>query len=230
MKTLTNQTYARAMTMLELLIVIAVLLSLAAILLPALAKAKVRSAKTSCVNNLRQVGFAFRIWQEDHNNKFPMTISVTNGGTLELIENGTVWRHFQVMSNELNTPRILICPQDVKRYKHSAAIWGGLPSPPSATVPFSGDVNTSYFISVDADSTNPTMFLAGDRNLTVKNIALKPGLHSLATNKVVGWTAEIHVNQGNVLMADASVKQFNSSGLQKALGETGVATNRLALP
>src|ERR1022692_1790605 len=151
-----------------------------------------------------------------------MSVSVTNGGTLELVESGAVWRHFLVMSNELNTPKILICPADSERQKYLASIWNGTPSAPRDTIAFTGDLNTSYFIGVDAADTKTTMFLAGDRNLTVKNVALKPGLHSLATGEMVGWTKELHVNQGNILMADASVQQFSTTTLHKAFENTGV--------
>jgi hypothetical protein len=177
---------------------------------------------------LKQIGLGFRIWQVDNNDKYPMSISVTNSGTMELVGSGTVWRHFQVMSNELNTPSILICPEDIERQKFKATIWTGTHS--SSNVPFTNDLNSSYFIGVDAADTNSNMFLAGDRNLAVKNVALKPGLHSLNTNEPVSWTKGIHVNQGNVLMADASVQQFSASGLRNALEHTGVVTNRLAIP
>jgi prepilin-type processing-associated H-X9-DG protein len=46
----------------------------------------------------------------------------------------------------------------------------------------------------------------------------------------VSWTAELHVNQGNVLMADGSVQSFNQKSLQEAMINTGFATNRLAVP
>ena len=218
------------MTLVEVLIVTAVVLALLAMYLPTLANRNTRSPRISCVNNLKQVGLAFRIWEADYKDQYPMSVSVTNGGTMELVESGTVWRHFQVMSNELNTPKILICPEDYERRSRSSSAWKSTSALRSDTIIFTGNTNTSYFIGVDAADTNPNMFLAGDRNLTVKNIALKPGLHSLATNEVVGWTAKLHVNQGNVLMADASVQQFTSAALPEALIKTGIATNRLALP
>jgi hypothetical protein len=90
----------------------------AAMLLPALAKAKARAQSISCVNNMKQLGLAFRIWASDNNDLFPFNVSNTKGGTLELCERGgdgydrSAYRHFQVMSNELNTPKILICPAD----------------------------------------------------------------------------------------------------------------------
>ena len=220
------------MTLLELLVVIAMLLLLIALLLPEFSRPsmKYRSAKISCVNNLKQVGLAFRIWQGDNNDKYPMQVSVTNGGTMELVESGTVWQHFLAMSNEINTPKILICPFDVERVKNTALVFGGPPLTPRDPMAFTGDTNTSYFIGVDAVDTNPTMFLGGDRNLAIKNVALPPGLHSLGTNAPVGWTRGLHENQGNILMDDASVQQFSTASLQKALEQTGVATNRLAIP
>ena len=220
----------RALTVVEVLVVIAVLMLVAALILPQLASTPQRSSRISCVNGLKQVGLAFRIWQGDNNDKFPMSVSLTNGGTMELVESGTVWRHFQAMSNELNTPKILFCPEDFDSQRSMATFWGGTQPMRSEDAPFLGDTNTSYFIGVDAVDTRPTMFLAGDRNLTVKNVALKPGLHSLGTNELVGWTRELHVNQGNILMADASVQQLSQPGLEKALHNTGTATNRLAVP
>lgn len=92
-----------------------------AVLLPALARAKERAQSISCQNNMKQIGLAFKIWAADHNGQFPFNVSTNGGGTLELcmpapngLDNNAVV-HLRVMSNELSTPRILVCPADKKQ-------------------------------------------------------------------------------------------------------------------
>src|SRR3974377_1288221 len=92
----------RALTLMEVLVIIAALVILAAVLLPALAAAKRKSSKINCVSNLKQIVIAFRIWEGDHDDKYPMFVSVTNGGAMELVATGNVTACFQVMSNELS--------------------------------------------------------------------------------------------------------------------------------
>src|SRR6185369_11481065 len=91
------------------------LLILPAMLLPALSKAKGRAQEINCSNNMKQIGLAFKVWAVDNNDQFPWACSVTNGGTRELAVRGADTIdpnpiHFEVLSNELFTPKILVCP------------------------------------------------------------------------------------------------------------------------
>jgi competence protein ComGC len=207
----------RAFTIAELLITVASLVLLIAIFLPALARAKARSARIGCANNLKQLGLAFRTWSLDNNGHFPMQVSVVNGGTVEVVVSGSVYPHFQVMSNELSTPKILVCPQDMKRsYATNFAI-------------DLSDTNLSYFLNMDATGGDGSSLLAGDRNITNRPAA-GSRLVPLTKADSIAWTKEIHSHQGFIAFGDGRVQSFSNRGVSSAIRVGAGATNWLAVP
>jgi prepilin-type processing-associated H-X9-DG protein len=207
-----------ALTLVEVLVVIAVLVVAVALILPVLAKANRKISKIGCVNDLKQVGIAFRLWEGDNNDKYPMEVSVKNGGAMELIVTGNVAACFQVMSNEVNTPKILLCPEDTRRVL--ATNWSTL-----------NNSNISYFVGLDVtNDTNLKMLLSGDDNFAIGGVPVKSGVLQLLVNTPVTWTKGRHKLYGNIGLADGSVQQLTTDGLRQALQQTGVATNRLAIP
>jgi hypothetical protein len=76
---------------------------LAGVTMPALAKAKSKAQTIACVSNLKQMGLAARMYAADHEGAFPPD--------------------FLTMTNELSTPRILICPADPARSGHTVQTW-----------------------------------------------------------------------------------------------------------
>ena len=232
------------MTLTEVLVVIVVLAVLAAVFLPAFLPPRRYSSIINCSSNLKQVGLAFRIWADDNNGKYPTEISVASGGTMELAATGDVAATFQIMSNELSIPKILICPAD-SNHVFAANFSTG----------FSAK-NISYFIGLDASTNSPQAFLCGDDNFEIGGVPVKSGLLELPANSPVSWTSGRHTTYkrhfwnevtsfGNVGLADGSVQQTTISSransvelstgtittsLTSLLQATGLATNRLAIP
>ena len=78
-----NPSSERGLTLLEVLAVMTVLALLAVVLIPATLKPVTRSNGMICVNNLKNIGLAFRIFSTDHGGQWPMDRSITNQGTRE---------------------------------------------------------------------------------------------------------------------------------------------------
>jgi len=221
----------KGFTLIELLVVICVV-AVVVVLLPALTQHQRQERDlSSCVNNLKQIGLAFRIWEGDNGDKYPMQVSVTNGGAMELAVAGDVAGIFRVMSNELSTPKILVCPQDTRRH---------------FATNFTTDLNhqtISYFVGLDTEDKYPQMILSGDDNLEVNGVRVRPGILNLLTNVPAEWTENErhgypqhwsfrnqHLRIGNIGLADGSVQENSVSIFNSALANTGTATNRLVFP
>jgi competence protein ComGC len=208
-----------AFSLKELLIVLAALVLLMGLFLPALAKAKAKRSKMSCAGVLRNVGLAFRVFATDNNDLFPVQLLTNAGGTLELIESGEVFRHFQVMSNELSTPKLLVCPVDGAQGRMEAARFD---------VGFT-DENISYFVGLDANETLPDSILSGDRNLEGGKYVGKR-IFQFTSNNIARWGTNLHVNRGNLVRGDGSVFEPRSADLPQVFDRSGILTNRLAIP
>lgn len=217
-------------TLFEAIIMSVILAVLIAVLMPALMASRKRGSHINCANSVKQIGLSFRQWAMDHSDKYPMQVSVKDGGTMDLVSSKAVYPHFQVMSNELNTPLLLICPGDSKA---AAALAQARGSNALSFDRFPTNFPISYFVGMDAQPDRPKILLSGDANLTVGGKPAKPGLLSLWTNSPIAWTKPLrpyHGDGGNILLADGQVHQVGNASLRQVLQESGVATNRLAMP
>ncbi len=208
-----------AMTALEVLVVVVCVVVLAALLLPILARPRRNVSGISCVSNLRQISIALKIWAEDNNNRYPMAVSMTNGGAMELIDAGNLIACLRCASNEMSTTKIFVCPDDPDRTL--ATNWNDL-----------NRLHVSYFLSADASNdTDWATVLSGDNNLAIGGKPAASGLVNVSSNAPISWFgARGGRDWGNLIYPDGSFEQGNSNVLQRAFQGTGLATNRIVVP
>jgi prepilin-type N-terminal cleavage/methylation domain-containing protein len=227
-----KQTQKKAFTLIELLVVIAIIAILAAMLLPALAAAKRKAQRISCVNNQKEVGLAFKIWEGDNSDRYPMAVPSAQGGAQEQMasngKNGVnqgLTNCFAVMSNELSTPKILACPSD-SLYTPATTFFQivGQQGPGGANT--NSISHISYFVGGDAADAYPQMILDGDRNIgstSVSGVGVSTNNFTSysfwsGANSYYAWTLnDLHLKAGNIGLADGSVSQVSVSGLQQAM-------------
>jgi prepilin-type N-terminal cleavage/methylation domain-containing protein/prepilin-type processing-associated H-X9-DG protein len=76
-----HRTFQKAFTLIELLVVIAIIAILAAMLLPALAKAKMKAQRIQCISNLKQFAVAWHMFNLDNDGKIPSAYPTYGGFT-----------------------------------------------------------------------------------------------------------------------------------------------------
>ncbi len=211
---------ARAFTLPELAIVLVVNGVLARLAIPAMARTRARSSRVKCVHNLKSVGLGLRVFATDSNGAWPWQVSTNQGGSREFLQDPSlVWPHFLALSNELSTPRIARCPNDLTGTQ--PAFWRDAKN----------NSAFSYFLGLDAREENPNTILGGDSNLALGGPRLRATLVTVRTNADLRFHNSRHENPpsgaGNILLGDGSVQAVTSARFREALFLPGDPTNSI---
>jgi hypothetical protein len=225
----TFKTVRAAFTRLELL---AVLLALGLWTLwawPVLAQTKPRSERLQCLGNLRLIGLAFQLWGNDHDDYVPWRVPQQEGGTLPAsgLKPGAAWYEFAWVSNQLQTPKILVCPSDTGTRRVAKDFSN---RPESGFLHSNYRANAvSYFVGLDVWPELARAVLSGDQNLRVDSVAntCSARVNNAATIRVLPaastlaeWTNSIHRSTGNLLLNDGQVWETDTLVMRQAM-QTG---------
>lgn len=211
-----------AFTRIELIVVILVVLVLVSMLLPPLGKAKAKAPRIDCLNNLKEIGTAYRIWARAGGDSQPAGTMVAIGGWSDFLANAdqgaNCWTNYALMANELgDNPKLLVCPSDERR-----------PAKDFKT-DFKDNTHLSYFVGVSARDIFPQSIQGGDRNLG-PGPSPDPDYGYSPTNgkgndvaipisAPVSWSLKMHsagntAGAGNILLGDGSGQQVSSTSLR----------------
>ena len=252
---LTTRKKTTGLTRLELLIVIVIIIVLVSPLLPTLNRAKAKRGRIKCLSNQKQIGTAFRVFASDNGDLFPLQARGnsyiyqpervgTDPGAVAST-NAQAWQVFQAMWNELQTPKVLLCPNDLVRKSNERVInFNGLAGETNVVTlnslghPDNQNRAVSYAPQATATEMNPLGVGNLDNNINFatekafgKTKAAASGsrfsINSPEQARRLYWVKGRNIEPphapGNFTYADGRVQQGDATVLQQALLNAGAA-------
>jgi prepilin-type N-terminal cleavage/methylation domain-containing protein len=150
----------RGFTLIEVLVVIAIIAILAAIIFPTFARAREKGRVARCTANLRQIGMALSMYGQDYDDRFPWAVDPVDKNRPDIWQFYPYWRdlilsmpYYQdVLQPYCKNTGIFQCPSD------TGYDWLDIPSVMLPTHPSSYEVwGTSYFYRTELAFSGATL-------------------------------------------------------------------------
>ncbi|MGA2172745.1 MAG: DUF1559 domain-containing protein [Sedimentisphaerales bacterium] len=110
------QTHRSGFTLIEMLVVIAVIAVMLSLLLPGLGKARAMAKRVKCTSNLRQIDLAMQMYLSSHNDTYPGAQDPVSTNPRIWLWMGRGWRSYLAPylggKIDANNPSVLLCPSD----------------------------------------------------------------------------------------------------------------------
>ncbi|HVU08308.1 MAG TPA: type II secretion system protein [Verrucomicrobiae bacterium] len=222
MKMLLAKAKISGLTLIEVLVILAVVFILAALLLPAIHNRPRKATMPMCMNNQKQIAIGLFMFNGDHNGNFPWQLSETNGGARGKISTGRASEQFHPLWDYTKNFSVFICPIDKVKFV-------------ATNISTFSESNLSYFVNVDATTNNAAnTILTGDRYLMANSKPVSSGLFGYSTNEVLSWSNDSHYGSSNpsgvLSFADDHVEFVRSANLNSIFLRESVITNQFVVP